>query len=394
MAKRKNGEGTYGEKIINGIKYKFYRDNQGHYTYAKTAKDLENKLKDKKVKEKKTKPVLSVESNLYTFGEYCSEWLLTKRDDIEDSTYDNYEFAITHRITGYNIANEQIKGLTVDMFNTYFKELSKKYSKGTIDKTWVVIRQVLQRGMRDKDIPTFDIMEIKRPKEKDVAVKKKKIDFIDIDDMEIFYNEVYNNNYGDSSYILIFIMYTGLRVSEAIDLRWDNVKHDYSSIVVRTASTRIVRRDKDHNAIKNDKGQIIYDYKTKSPKTASGERSIPLPQRAIDVLKYFEGKRRKDNNYVFTTPFGNPYDKRAVERMLSRILQNSQCNCKTYTPHSLRHGYGSVLISQGVDIKIVSELLGHADVSTTYNIYIHVLKNNKISAVQSVFDKQPITKNV
>ena len=68
------------------------------------------------------------------------------------------------------------------------------------------------------------------------------------------------------------------------------------------------------------------------------------------------------------------------------MLENSECSNKNYTPHSLRHGYGSILLSQGVDIKTVSILLGHKDISTTYNIYIHVLEEDKIKAIKDVFD--------
>ncbi len=63
-------------------------------------------------------------------------------------------------------------------------------------------------------------------------------------------------------------------------------------------------------------------------------------------------------------------------------MKNSDCIIKSYTPHILRHGYGSILLSKGVDIKIVSELLGHEDVSFTYNVYIDIFKNDKQEAVK------------
>ncbi len=63
------------------------------------------------------------------------------------------------------------------------------------------------------------------------------------------------------------------------------------------------------------------------------------------------------------------------------MLKNSSCNRKDYTPHSLRHGYGSILISKGADIKLVSELLGHSDVTFTYNVYIGIFQEDKRKAV-------------
>lgn len=71
-----------------------------------------------------------------------------------------------------------------------------------------------------------------------------------------------------------------------------------------------------------------------------------------------------------------------MERTLERIVKNSKCYIKSYTPHSLRHGYGSILLSKGVDIKIVSELLGHSDVAFTYNVYIDIFEKDKHEAVK------------
>ena len=57
---------------------------------------------------------------------------------------------------------------------------------------------------------------------------------------------------------------------------------------------------------------------------------------------------------------------------------------KIYGPHALRHTFATLLLSNGVDIKTVSELLGHADVNITYNTYIHVIKEQKAKAVASL----------
>ncbi len=128
----------------------------------------------------------------------------------------------------------------------------------------------------------------------------------------------------------------------------------------------------------------------KSPKTESGERNIPLPDRAVEVLKYFAElyPDHKPDDLVFLTDEGTPYSTTNLNHTLSTIIKNSSCACKDYTPHSLRHGYGSVLLSEGVDIKVVSKLLGHKDISTTYDIYIQVIKNDDREAVLRVFNEK------
>ncbi len=114
----------------------------------------------------------------------------------------------------------------------------------------------------------------------------------------------------------------------------------------------------------------------------------------MSVRLYFSKKNHTDNSFVFTTRTGNMFNRRNIQRLLESMLERSNCECKDYSPHSLRHGYGSVLISEGVDIKVVSELLGHKDVSFTYNVYIGAFQKDKIKAVNDVFGNKKAPKEV
>lgn len=393
--KRKNGEGTYGEKIIHGTKYKYFRDPDGKYIYAKTAKELNEKIKQKEEKE----ATLNIRtSNLCTFSEYCSLWLKQKFEDITNGTYDAYEQTIRTRITEYkpyNIADKQIKSLTEDMFNDYFRTMASKYSRATIDKTWTVVRQVLAYGIDEGDIPRLNLEKIKLPKEEKVAVKKREVKFITEQDMERLFaesNRMTSTNvplYGNAAKVLVFIMYSGLRLGEAIGLTWRNVAEDFSSIQVRKSTRKIVVRDENLEPEYNDDGTLKYKTIQKETKTENGKRTVPLPERSIEVLHFFyDNYPHGQNDFVFKTKNNTQFDKRGIERCLDRMLERSDCVCKEYSPHSLRHGYGSLLISKGVDIKIVSELLGHSDVAFTYNVYIGILKSDKIKAVTDVFNQK------
>ena len=62
-------------------------------------------------------------------------------------------------------------------------------------------------------------------------------------------------------------------------------------------------------------------------------------------------------------------------------MLRANCSVSECTVHALRHTFGSLLIKKGVDIKVVSEILGHKDVSVTYNIYIHIIDEQKVSAM-------------
>lgn len=397
MRRRKNGEGSYGKKNINGIQYYYYKAPNNIWTvYAKTSKELEEK---KKAKEDQDKLIGNQTlDEITTFSTLADVWLTQIRSEISPSTFDAYEDIINVRIKkyqAYDLANKQVQGITINILESYLNTMKEKYAKASIDKTWIVIKQILKYGQDCGYVPSnLDLTKVKKPKERDVVKKKKEIQFITLEDINILYNESLRTKqtgtpiYGDGARVLCFIMYSGLRIGEAIGLTWKYVSKDYSEIKVLHSSRRVVKRGVDGKAVIED-GHKVYENFQKGTKTHSGERIVPLPDRAMDILRYFCEKypNHTQNDYVFLTKNGNVFDRKSLEKTLQALMNNSECSNKEYTPHSLRHGYGSILLSQGVDIKTVSVLLGHKDISTTYNIYIHVLEDDKRKAVTNVFNK-------
>ena len=393
--KRKNGEGSYGTKTFKGVVYKSYTaPNKEWAVYAKTAKELEQKKKKKEEEYRRTADLN--DPNKKTVYQLCLEWAQKKYNKISPRTYDDYEAIIEKRIKeDFSFGNTQAGALTEQMIEDFLRRQADKYSKASVDKTWVVLKQVFEYG-QDEGIMSrsLSFRKIVRPKEKDVAVKKKEIQCIDLKDMELLYKECYKTYsngklfYGNAAKLIVFIMYSGTRLGEATALKWKYVSDDMSSIRIRQSLSRIVDRDKSGKVLYDESGTIKHKTVEKTPKTESGERTVPLPERAVEILKFFSDlyPDHKPDDYVFLSSTGKPYQERNVEHTLERMLKNGECACKEYTPHSLRHGYGSVLISKGIDIKTVSKLLGHKDISTTYNIYIHVLEEDKIKAIKNVFD--------
>ena len=318
-------------------------------------------------------------------------WLQNvKALELEARTYDEYENIIEKRIGNHSIGNRQLQSITSDTWQAFVNELSGKYALGTIKKTWNVIKQIVTYAEAKNDIQEGTLKLVRLPKESNVAVKAKKIPFIDETDMNILYNEAFHtigsNNrciYGNASKLLVLIMYTGLRVSEACALKWENVDISNRTLHVQASLSKVKERSVDRQPIKNEDGSAKYKIVSKAPKTGNSIRTIPLPQRAVEMLEYFQNLNpyHKPTDYICLTDAGKPYEKRQVERCLTRMLKNSNCNRKDYTPHSLRHGYGSILISKGADIKLVSELLGHSDVTFTYNVYIGIFQEDNRKAV-------------
>ena len=277
------------------------------------------------------------------------------------------------RFYKYHIANLQLSALSKDALRDYLKELSQKYSRGSIKKTW----QVLKLGLMDDEfelyqfVPKIDYKRIKVPDERHCVVKTKNIQFTSNEDMETLYNEALKKKstgayyYGNAAKLLAFIMYSGLREAEACGLQWKDVDLDKHLITITQTYNQISERDEFGN-------KIGMKYVVKDPKTDSSAATIPYRQRAADILEIMNNMypKHKPNDFVFLTDTNTPFQKRHVLHTLKRILKNAGLEHKNYTVHELRHGYGSILYQEGVDIYTISKLLRHADIQTTANIYI------------------------
>ena len=137
--------------------------------------------------------------------------------------------------------------------------------------------------------------------------------------MNILYNEAFHTigsnkrcMYGNASKLLVLIMYTGLRVSEACALRWEDVDIANKTLRVQSSLSKVKERSIDRQAIKNEDGTSKYSIINKAPKTGNSIRTIPLPQRAVEILEYFENcnPNHKPTDYICLTNAGKALRKK------------------------------------------------------------------------------------
>ena len=391
MAKRKNGEGTWGTKKIKGKEYRFYRDKNGKYFYGKTDKEIRQKIKAyEEVKERNN---IDNQQILY---DYVCNHLKTRKLNLESTTYDAYEDVIDSMLKNYTVGNLTMSAINESNLRDYIEELSKKYSRASIEKLYKVLKPALQYAVEHEDIKENYLKYIKVPSEKNVAVKEKNIPFITEDDLKKLYQESKRINidgynwggkigkptYGSNAQAIILIGYTGLRISELKGLKWKDVDIQNKKIYVRNALVRVKNRDKD--------ATTKYTFEEKTTKSEAGNREIPLCDIALEMIDYFDKQfpNHKPNDFVVLNRNGNSPLPRNIQNTLDSMLVRSGCSISHCGLHGLRHGFGAILLINKVDIKIVSKLLGHKKISTTYDIYIDFTKEHVNNEVMSVLNKQ------
>ena len=130
--------------------------------------------------------------------------------------------------------------------------------------------------------------------------------------------------------------------------------------------------DEEKRTLKVMKNMVRVDGKKtvqRTKKTDSGKRTIPLNARAMDAVRYLKAQRIVGCPYVFATQTGGYLSYRNLLAVMEKACEAAGVEHRGL--HALRHSFASNLYARGVEVKIISKLLGHASVEITYNRYIH-----------------------
>ncbi len=264
------------------------------------------------------------------------------------------------------------------LINSYTTTLS--YS--SLKKVYDLLNNCFRYAVAVRDTGYNPVDGVRLPKQENLKIRTKEIEILseaDIDRLEKAQNALYKNGqpkyWYASAYVLI--ANTGIRSGEALALTWDNVNLRTKTLTICQNASRIKKRDSE-NATGSK--QIIT-----STKSRSGTRQVPLNSKALAALarlKELQEHRHIQSQFVIYTSTG----KMVVQNSFYRIFQNMQksLGIKPVTIHALRHTFATQLIKANVDIKVISQLLGHASVKITYDTYVHTDLDRAFSAVQSL----------
>ena len=173
---------------------------------------------------------------------------------------------------------------------------------------------------------------------------------------------------------------TGLRLAELVGLKWEDVSLEDRILTV--SETRVVVKDRSGKS-----GNKYITIEQDSAKSESSERTLYLNDEALAALSQLHDVTG-GFKYVLSTEDGGALSPRYLDRMLRKIAVLAGFpEEKIYGLHSLRHSFASRLFENGEDVKTVSEILGHSDITITYNTYIHLINDQKKTAIANMNKK-------
>jgi len=300
-----------------------------------------------------------------TLKTYITNWLeVYKEPSLKPNSYkrlkcsvDTYVIPAIGHITIGNLSTDDVQS----MINSMTKQTSPQLSFSSIKKVRDAINSCLQDGVDKGDFERNVCTAVKLPSV-DKRKPAKEIRVFTNDEKKAIVTEckrVYSNGKPvyHHGYMYILILNTGMRLGEALALKWSNV--DFNSKTIHIDSTLIRVKD----GPKKTKLTV-----QETPKTSSSIRDIPLNKTAITALQ--ELKATDSKTFVAESKPNTPIIPENFEKTFYRILAN--CDIPKAGCHAMRHTFASDLFEKGVDLKTISTLLGHSSIAVTANIYISV----------------------
>ncbi|WP_216870777.1 tyrosine-type recombinase/integrase [Modestobacter excelsi] len=237
--------------------------------------------------------------------------------------------------------------------------LRKGLAESTIRSAYTVLRAILDTAVRDGAMTTTPSAAVRRPK-----VKSKEATHLTPTQVAELLSAAHQSRYATLFELLV---HTGLRRGEALSLRWSDVDLDRGTLRVRGTLARI------------DGALLVTE-----PKTAKSQRVVPLSDPAAELLRNVQhvqaterqlaGSTWHETGFVFTTGTGEPCDPRNALRAFKAAA--ARAGIPDASLHTLRHSAACVMLTHGVPLKVVSDILGHSSIAITVDVYGHVSPTN------------------
>jgi integrase len=334
------------------------------YIYGTTAADVQEQLLKARADHSKGLPV-AVERQ--TVAQFLQDWLeQTLKPNAKPRSYESFSTIVRKHI-GPAIGRVRLDKLSPQHVQGMLDQMRKLgLSPQTIVNIRTVLRsalaQALKWGLVARNVATLvDPPRIPRPK----------VHALGPDEARRLLEAARGERF-EAIYVLALTL--GMRRGEVLGLSWADVDLDSRTLRVSQAMQRFDGR-----------------LQVTEVKTERSRRVIAMPEIVLKALKarraqqaqerLLAGLRWRDTGLVFTSPTGGPLEPITLHRGFKRLLTKAEVSSTRF--HDLRHSTASLLLAQGVHLRVIMELLGHSSISLTANTYSHVMP----AAMRDVADK-------
>lgn len=329
-----------------------------------------------------------------TLYDMWDEFIAHKRTYTRPSTVCAYRF-LWASISHY-FGPMEVNSISTKAVEKWCIEQLQRLSKKSIKDRLILINNILDFAEYEHDIPVskIKIKYIRWPKSAETLSPLESNDTYSPEELRRIV--VYAAANPSPVNLLVSVMIaTGIRIGEACALTFGDFDVATGSIIVSKTLERIKYFNDeellDENNLATMDIRIISKSKNSAlllgqPKSKSGFRSIPLPKELAKVLKGF--KALLPDNYFLGTHRPVPEEPRVFRSHYRDLVLNKVGLKRCLKPHAIRHTFASLLVTSGTDVRTVSELLGHADVTTTLTVYSHASTDSKRKAIGKTLGRQ------
>lgn len=344
-----------------------------------TKKEVERKLEEFKIRTLKKE---IIPQRIFV-SSYIESWLENvKKPSLKASSFDRLERTYLTQIKDSRVGRCQLGNLTSMDVQGLINEKSRTLSYSSLKKIYELLNGCFEYAVICREMDFNPVRAVQMPKKENLNKKEKQMsvfskeELVRIEDVAAI---TYQSGEVRYKHVWFFILLanTGLRAGEAIALTWDNVDLEKGFIYVRKNAS--VVQDRSHDSEKRYK-VIITTVKTKN-----GERVVPCnakAKQALEWMRSYQETHHIKSKYVDCNDKGELLSQQTLPKILKAIL--FAANVPYRSVHSFRHTFATNLIQAGVDVKVVSQLLGHSSVKITYDTYVHMGMDRAVEAVARI----------